>query len=675
MNCGRYAGGLAILALVATAVFGARATDLLDPLEGSLQQVVTDLEGDESKDAKKQRNAAASALAKLAKDTVAPLDDVKTLKKLAGGITKKLAGFQPVIDAVDGAAEEVDDAVEVVIGQARDALAVAGDSKKKKKATKKADKAEKLLGKSRAKPTTKARVSVLFGARKNADKALEAALDLPPGSGGGAASDSLVLAEPNGVPGVYLVSIDNKAPTLLTPGGAVETDPAPRLAPDGSRFAYVQGDRVKIGDGAGTTIPGASNTWEHIAWSPDSAQLAAVGSNPAGLWIFDLAGVEVRMVADTIKDGAPTSDTIEWSPDSKCVAVRTDRGTDGAYELRILDVAADTYLEVSGVSSAILYAKWSPDSSLIAYVTNADATNGSDAELLVVKKDGTGRLQLSEATDDVRDFGTDTTFAWSPVANELIYEERADSRAERVVRIRADGTGRATLATLNSIDRFAWSSTGARVAILGDAALKTILPDGTGGVELTDRCPDFLWGPDGDYIAYREGSGGIEGNDLWTARADGTDKLQMSRDLVAGGDVREFYTFIPGGGLSLLFASDPDKVGRFSLFESVVEDAPGKGKADVEVKIRFAQNSELTAIGGRITSDVTAGNVRTVIFEGTVLVDDSLNGQYLVCKVVKTKVYTDGKLTKETSDASVCSGPLDTFSALLIGGAAALAVR
>ena len=65
--------------------------------------------------------------------------------------------------------------------------------------------------------------------------------------------------------------------------------------------------------------------------------------------------------------------------------------------------------------------------------------------------------------------------------------------------------------------------------------LSTILPDGTGGAALADESPDFLWGPAGEYVVFREGPGGLrDGNHLWSARADGTGKRKIAKQLGVG---------------------------------------------------------------------------------------------------------------------------------------------
>src|SRR5262249_13658125 len=127
---------------------------------------------------------------------------------------------------------------------------------------------------------------------------------------------------------------------------------------------------------------------------------------------------------------------------------------------------------------------YSPDGSRFVF---ARGTYGDDA-LFVENTDGTGLHQITaDGVDDER-------IDWSPDGSEILFAEE------------------------------------------GGGSLYTVHPDGTGRKEIIHGrkgCPcayDPTWSPDGTKIAYGLNSDGSSDRGIWTAHADGTHRVNITKE-------------------------------------------------------------------------------------------------------------------------------------------------
>lgn len=130
-------------------------------------------------------------------------------------------------------------------------------------------------------------------------------------------------------------------------------------------------------------------------------------------------------------------------------------------------------------------------------------------DLWVVNTDGSGAKQL---TFDGRNYGA----YWSPDKSKILFDrqdDRGSGRRWSIVLMNADGTGRRDIADAPDVDMYSpnWSPDGSRIVYLAqypwDKAVQvyTLKADGTDRKQLTDidgSKDDPSWSPDGTRIAF-----------------------------------------------------------------------------------------------------------------------------------------------------------------------------
>ncbi len=555
-----------ICAILASVARGERATTLLDGLETTLQAKAAALADDDTKVGKKALKTATQALKKLGKDTTSELGDVKLLKRVSGALLKRFADDAALVRPIVDAADAVDTSIDADLVAAR-ALIPVGKKVTAAKVTKGIDRAQKLLDKSRAK-TTKSRIAVLFKARKAADRAVADAGNLEPETPELDATLYLLAANKGGT--VQLLEIEtatgNRTVVDTGPGEAQLESPVPARAPDGAALAFQQGARmvfVDVSDGNTTTTGALPNAdWEFSLWSPDSTTLVAAGTAPDTLALFDRQASTLHSSDEQVLRGFPIDETFRWSRNGEFVAFRTDRNGDATAEVRVLSAASGEITEVSASNLStdqIRFFAWSRLSDRLIYAANVD--RGSfQTELVVVNADGTGTVVVSQAGQNVKDFGSDdSSIKVSPVAETVLYEFVASGSAS-LATVGLDGADPNVIASAgpNFFGQNEWSPDGSRIAYIDRNSLYSCNPDGTDTALITDACPDFLWAPDGSKLIYRDGDG-FEATTLFVCDPDGADPLRVSPSLGARGNVEDHYLVTAtSDGLLIQFTADAD---------------------------------------------------------------------------------------------------------------------
>jgi Tol biopolymer transport system component len=237
---------------------------------------------------------------------------------------------------------------------------------------------------------------------------------------------------------------------------------------------------------------------------------------------------------------------------------------------------------------------WSPDGRKLVFGKRPERSGAAcrptgrcHEEIYVINADGTGLRRLT------RNAVFDGDPVWSPDGRRIafvrdrdwqtanIYVMNADGSGQRrhlgvpdIFVMNADGSGLRNLTntTTTSFD-FAWSPDGQRIAYLegspGGAPLSVVNADGTGKRRLTGPVMVDLglpsWAPDGRKIAFTGGSG------LYTVHADGTGLRKLAHG-PAG-------TSVPTGRRILFLSKRDDPAHRAS--DLFVMNADGSGQRNL----------------------------------------------------------------------------------------------
>lgn len=151
-------------------------------------------------------------------------------------------------------------------------------------------------------------------------------------------------------------------------------------------------------------------------WSPDGSKIVFVRSRDffSALFIVDVETGEETQLTDFTNDLHP-----DWSPDSQRIVFTTSR--DGFQELYTMAPdGSDLKRLTENENLNDLRSVYSPDGSMIAYMTNYSVGDGT-GEIWVMNADGSEKRQL---TDNRRD---DLSPLWSPDSSKIAFTARGES--------------------------------------------------------------------------------------------------------------------------------------------------------------------------------------------------------------------------------------------------------
>jgi Tol biopolymer transport system component len=234
-------------------------------------------------------------------------------------------------------------------------------------------------------------------------------------------------------------------------------------------------------------------------WAPNGSLVAftrRTGLEANRIYVSGARGDGQRRLSPLTQgdDHSPT-----WAPDGRRIAFVRGRG--------IATIGIDTTNERLLTEADDYSPRWSPDGSLIAF-QRSDLHKGSEA-VFVVRPDGTGLRRVTEDGD--YELGD-----WSPDSSRLLAVTGADTGSDRIVVLRADGSGHESLGPGTAP---AWSPDGARVAFFRTDGLY-VLPAAGGSAKRVYQFsepanvndenvigPD--WSPDGRRLAFAQRGGCI----------------------------------------------------------------------------------------------------------------------------------------------------------------------
>ena len=312
-------------------------------------------------------------------------------------------------------------------------------------------------------------------------------------------------------------------------------DTLPAWSPDGTKIAYARPGSIHIIDSDGTDgFKLANGSPYEPSWSPDGAKLAFTRS-VNGDHHFFVIGADGSNEQQLTSTGVTSRDRPTWSPDGSRIAYAAEPEVTSEYgyqsSIFVMDLETSAHTEVVS-GAADYYPAWSPDGSAIAFLRFDEDRY---FQVFAVDPDGTNRRQLTNERNvpDERQRSV-REMVWSPDSSKIGYIAQADrGTSSHVFVIDADGTDR-TKFTDDGFDSGLDWSPGSRLVYVSDPDVEIFVadPDGTSVKQLTHNDHDDVdpvWSPDGSRLAYTA-TLGEDRTVLFAIKADGTNDRKLTNN-------------------------------------------------------------------------------------------------------------------------------------------------
>ena len=310
---------------------------------------------------------------------------------------------------------------------------------------------------------------------------------------------------------VYIVRPDGSRLRKLIRTGARETSLT--WSPNGRELAYPDDRGVNVLDlRSGTTRlvdqPACRERVTWLAWSPRSTSIAfgsRLVANDTEIFSAWSDGSHQKQLTDNCVDDRDPA----WSPRGDELAFT--RATSTGSDLYLIGADGSSERNVGTSPTSDRHPTWSPAGDRLAFARKIE----SSWQLFTIGPDGGDLRQITTE-------GSNTTPAWSPLRDEIVYASTRDDVAgvtSQVYTTRPDGAEqrRVTAEQYGAIEPD-WSPDGSSIVFAQQqewaTGLATVRMDGTGRRQLISwsvftpwlyKSPD--WSPDGAAIAFSTGAG------------------------------------------------------------------------------------------------------------------------------------------------------------------------
>jgi TolB protein len=251
-------------------------------------------------------------------------------------------------------------------------------------------------------------------------------------------------------------------------------------------------------------------------WSPDLRHLAYVyvppGSPEAQLWLYDNMEGVARVAFD---GGISGLDDFDWSPAGRYIAYAATQPDGVERDVYRLDTETGDVVNLTADSTVWDSAPaWSPDSRLIAFVSDRAARGKGFDNIWVMAPDGSEPRNLTNSSWE------DVAPAWSPDGNWIAFyrwsvtlDAGAEGGPSGLWIMRADGSDQRLLVELDSflagLDAPAWSPDGRYIAyqlgVSADADIFVYPVEGGEPVNVSNMAGhdyDASWSPDSQSLLF-----------------------------------------------------------------------------------------------------------------------------------------------------------------------------
>jgi len=298
---------------------------------------------------------------------------------------------------------------------------------------------------------------------------------------------------------------------------------------DGTQDIYVLD--VKGGEPTPLT-EGILGQWPR--WSPDGQSLAFL-SLPPEEGLFSENGELMSIAADggeqiTLAPAGTTeiySPVLAWSPDGTKIAWETmGRSDEVPSGINAIDVNTGGVVELaSGYSGAM--PDWSPDGSLIAFVSHKQEEEQANPAIYIMEADGSNVRRFADRE------GHDIAPKWSPDGRQIVWWVRNTEGGPHELFMADLDKGK--VKELGSGSRPTWSPDGRHIAFLDlggedNVDIFVLDIDSEERINLTDDPAQDMWptwSPDGTRIAFVSERDNAQG-EIYVVNADGSNLQRLT---------------------------------------------------------------------------------------------------------------------------------------------------